>query len=86
MDIRYEYGEGNYSGAQLRKMCRRYDLDFDEFLKNISSNINRYQYLKKALKESEDGIYVGKEHRLSDEFLEKYDEKLKIMSVSYTHL
>ena len=84
MDIRYEYGEGNYSGAQLRKMCRRYDLDFDEFLKNISSNINRYQYLKKALKESEDGIYVGKEHRLSDEFLEKYDEKLKIMCEKIT--
>ena len=52
MDIKYEHGEGNYSSAQLRKMCRRYDLDFDEFLKNISSRTNRYQYLKKALKEN----------------------------------
>lgn len=84
MDIKYEYGEGNYSSAQLRKMCRRYDLDFDEFLKNISSRTNRYQYLKKALKESDEGIYIGKEQRLSDEFLKKYDEKLKMMCEKIT--
>ena len=84
MDIRYEHGEGNYSGAQLRKMCRNYGLDFDELLKNISGNINRYTYLKQALKENDDGIYIGEEHGLSDEFLKKYDEKLKSMCEKIT--
>ena len=59
-------------------------IDFDEFLKNISSRTNRYQYLKKALKESDEGIYIGKEQRLSDEFLKKYDEKLKMMCEKIT--
>ena len=72
MDIKYEYGEGFYTSGKLRKLCRKYQIDFDEFLKNLSNNINRYPYIKQALKNNQKGIYIGEEHEISKEFAEKY--------------
>ena len=77
MDIKYEYGEGFYSSAELRKLCRKYKIEFDNFLKNLSTNINRYPYMKQALKENPKGIYIGEEHRISAEFANKYAQRIE---------
>ena len=79
MDIKYEYGEGFYTSAELRKLCRKYKLPFDDFLKNLSTNVNRYSYMKQALKENKEGIYIGEEHPLSSEFEEKYVKRIENM-------
>lgn len=79
MDIKYEYGEGFYTSAELRKLCRGYKIEFDEFLKNLSTNVNRYPYMKQALKENKEGIYIGEEHGISKQFAEKYAKRIENM-------
>ncbi len=76
MDIKYIYGEGFYTRAEIRKLCRYYKLDFDEFLENISTNVKRYPYIKQALKMNKNGLYIGKEHGLSAEFVNKYAKRI----------
>lgn len=85
MDIKYEYGERYYSSSELKCLCKKYKVELDEFLKNISTNINRYPYIKRALKENSKGIYIGEEHRLSNEFLNKYDKRLQNMCERITN-
>lgn len=85
MDLKYEYGERFYTSTELRKLCRSYKIDFDDFLKNISTNINRYPYMKQALKENKRGIYIGEEHGISKEFLENYANRIENMCRKLTN-
>ncbi len=85
MDIKYEYGEGFYTSRELRKLCRKYQIEFDDFLKNLSTNVNRYPYMKQALKNNEKGIYIGEEHQLSEEFAEKYAKRIENMCRKITN-
>ncbi len=84
MDIKYEYGEGYYTSAELRKLCRIYKIEWEEFLKNISANISRYPYIKQALKNNEKGLYIGEEHQLSKEFSRKNAKRIQNMCWSIT--
>ena len=84
MDIKYEYGEGYYTSAELRKLCRIYKIEWEEFLKNISANISRYSYIKQALKNNEKGLYIGEEHQLSKEFSRKNAKRIQNMCWSIT--
>lgn len=79
MDIKYEYKERFYTSAELRKLCRKYNIKFDEFLKNLSTNVNRYPYIKQALKKNNKGIYIGEEHQLSRNFEKKYAKRIENM-------
>lgn len=85
MDLKYEYGERFYTSAELRKLCKKYQIDFDDFLKNLSTNVNRYPYMKQALKNNEKGIYIGEEHQFSEEFVEKYAKRIENMCRKITN-
>ena len=84
MDIKYEYGEGYYTSAELRKLCRIYKIEWEEFLKNISAKISRYPYIKQALKNNEKGLYIGEEHQLSKEFSRKNAKRIQNICWSIT--
>ena len=85
MDIKYEYGEGFYTNSEIRKLCKKYQIDLDAFLKNLSTNVNRYPYIKQALKYNEKGIYIGEEHQLSGEFADKYAKRIENMCKKITN-
>lgn len=85
LDIKYIYKEGFYTSTQLRKLCREYKIELNEFLKNLSTNITRYQYIKQALKHNSNGIYIGDDHKLSKIFLEKYSKRIENMCYAITN-
>lgn len=85
LDIKYIYGEKFYTNTELRRLCRMYKIEFDDFLKNLSTNIARYPYIKQALKQNENGIYIGEDHRLSQKFLENYANRISNICKAVTN-
>ena len=56
-----------YSKYQIKYICSKYDLTVDEFLRNVGANSRHYKYNKLAFRSNEDGFWVGKNLKMSNE-------------------
>lgn len=77
LDMKYVYGERNYTKEEIKNICKVYGVKAKDYLKNLSKNVKRYKHVKQALRKNKDGIYIGKEHPISHNFAEENVEKIK---------
>lgn len=77
LDMKYIYGERNYTRDELKNICKFYGVKSKDYLRNLSRNVKRYRYVKQALRKNKDGIFIGKEHPISHKFAEENGEKIE---------
>lgn len=85
MDIKYIYGEGFFTQSQIRKLCKKYEIEIDDFIRSLCNTEKSYLFIKVALRENPDGIFIGDEHKLSDNFVNKYEKRLENMCRKITN-
>lgn len=84
LDMKYIYGERNYTKEEIKNICKFYGVKSKDYLRNLSKNVKRYTYIKQALRKNKDGIFIGKEHPISHKFAEENGEKIETLCKKLT--
>ena len=85
MDMKYVYGERNYTIEELKDICAEYEIKIKDFLKNLGRNVKRYSYEVEALSKNKNGIYIGREHPVSHQFAEQNVEEIQKLCKKMTN-
>lgn len=77
LDFKYinKYKNDYYSKEKLQKICKERNITLEHFLKYYNKNQSHYKFNKIAMEQSEKGLRIGENIRISNEFMnENYEE------------
>lgn len=77
MDCIYYDAKKFHTKKELLRRTKKMEIPFDAFLKNLHSNIKHYPYNLLALERNKKGLYIGREHPMSNWYIEEKQEEIK---------
>lgn len=77
MDFKYRNVNKFYTEKELVKKSQKIGISFEDFIKNLHSNIKHYPYYLLILKMNKKGLFIGKEHPMSNFYIEENELKLR---------
>ena len=78
LDFKYinKYKNDYYSKEKLQKICKERNITLEQFLKYYNKNQSHYKFNKIAMEQSENGLWIGENIRISNEFMNENYEKI----------
>lgn len=77
MDCLYYDTKKFHTKKELMRRTKKMGIPFDAFIKNLHSNVKHYPYNLLALEKNKKGLYIGKEHPMSNLYIEEKQEEIK---------
>lgn len=84
MDCMYYDTKKFHTKKELIRKTQKIGISLETFIKNLHTNVKRYSYNLLALEKNKKGIYIGKEHPMSNRYIEEKQEKIrKIINLKF---
>lgn len=77
MDCIYYDTKKFHTKKELIRKTQKIGISLETFIKNLHTNVKRYSYNLLALEKNKKGIYIGKEHPMSNKCMEEKQEKIR---------
>lgn len=77
MDCIYYDSKKFHTKRELIKRTKQLGISLEEFIKNLHTNVKHYAYNLEALDNNKKGLYIGKEHPISNSYITRKQEVIK---------
>ncbi len=79
MDFKYYEKTERFKKQKLKRESKKLGIEYKELVKNLDSNLAHYELNLLALDKNKQGIYIGKQHPMSNECIKEHESQIRLM-------